>query len=748
MQEIKRILIVEDDFLVAEKLRGILEDEEHAVVGQTASGTEAIDLTAQLQPDVVLMDLHLLDMDGLTAAREIAARCPTPIVALTAYETPELVAEASEVGLGYYLVKPATRHAIKRAIQIAVARFDDLMKLRRLNARLQAEITERQRTEAALHRIEWMLNKSVTPTESHVEAYAPPYGDVTDLNTCRVILDSVGKTMLKRIAEDTIDLLDTSVAVYEQNGDYAFGMFASGWCQFLDWTSRRLCGDVDNRTALTCGKWLCHENCWHDSAKVALQTGQATDIECVGGIHLYAVPIFAGDRAVGVINIGYGTPPTDKETCAELAERFGVSAEELQTQASAYEPRPPYVIAVAKKRLHTAAKLIGEIVERQRMEKALQKSEQRFRSLFETMMEGVVLHKMVYNEAGRPIEYVILDINPAFQKYMGIDAETARGQRASELYGTGVPPYLSVYAHVVETGEPTTFDVYFAPLHKHFSISAFSPARGQFATVFEDITERKQAAEALEQYAEALKRSNEDLQQFAYTVSHDLQEPLRMVDGFLNLLQEETQGQLSADAEEFIDFAVDGAERMTKLINALLDYARVDTHAQPPIPTDAEVVLKQVLCSLQFNIQEHQAKVTYDPLPTVLVDPTQLGQLFQNLIGNALKFCLDAPPHIHITADRLCTPLASSGPGRGPDVEGEKEECEWRFAVRDNGIGIAPQDLERIFDIFERLHTREEYAGTGLGLAICKKIVERHGGRIWVESEVGHGSTFYFTLPA
>ncbi len=245
--------------------------------------------------------------------------------------------------------------------------------------------------------------------------------------------------------------------------------------------------------------------------------------------------------------------------------------------------------------------------------------------------------------------------------------------------------------------------------------------------------ERQQTRQDLAHYTAALQRSNEDLQQFAYTVSHDLKAPLRMVKSFLNLLRRHMQGQLDAEGEEFLDFAVGGAVRMEKLIQALLEYTRIETQGQDPTPTDAEAVLHDVLHSLLVDIEERGAEVVHDSLPTVLVDATQLGQVFQNLIGNALKFCENTSPHIHVTAER--------------QGDTDDEADMWVFSVQDNGIGIAPQYQARIFGVFERLHTDEEYEGTGIGLAICKRIVERHGGRMWVESDVGEGATFYFTLP-
>jgi PAS domain S-box-containing protein len=242
-----------------------------------------------------------------------------------------------------------------------------------------------------------------------------------------------------------------------------------------------------------------------------------------------------------------------------------------------------------------------------------------------------------------------------------------------------------------------------------------------------DITSRVRAEKALRDRTEALERSNRELEQFAYVASHDLQEPLRMVASYTQLLAKRYKGKLDADADEFIAYAVDGATRMQALINDLLTYSRVGTRGKDFKPTNSEAVLERTLKNLQNAVEESGAKVTYDTLPTLMADDMQLGQLFQNLIGNALRFHGEEPPRIHVSA--------------------QKNENQWVFSVHDNGIGIDPEFTERIFIIFQRLHKRREYPGTGIGLAICKKIVERHGGRIWVESKPEKGSTFYFTIP-
>jgi PAS domain S-box-containing protein len=243
-----------------------------------------------------------------------------------------------------------------------------------------------------------------------------------------------------------------------------------------------------------------------------------------------------------------------------------------------------------------------------------------------------------------------------------------------------------------------------------------------------DISVRRAAEELLVKTVGDLKRSNEELQQFAYVASHDLQEPLRMVASYTQLLEKRYKGQLDSDANEFIAFAVDGCNRMKGLIEDLLAYSRAGMSDQLPCRISGENALGEALTNLRAAVEESGAVVTHDALPTVTTNSTQLTQIFQNLVGNAIKYRGPEPPDIHVSAIR-----------NGGN--------EWTFSIRDNGMGIDPQYFERIFVIFQRLHGREEFEGTGIGLAVCKKIVEQIGGRIWVESQIKKGSTFYFTLP-
>lgn len=330
-------------------------------------------------------------------------------------------------------------------------------------------------------------------------------------------------------------------------------------------------------------------------------------------------------------------------------------------------------------------------------------------------------------------------------------------QRTRVQTGMGLP------GRVVQTGKPAWIrDVREDPSFRRQSLAADLDVRGAFgfpvvvqgqvAAVLEffshsveepdnellsvmsnvgaqlgQVLERTRAQQEIARNAEDLARSNAELEQFAYVASHDLQEPLRMIGSYTQLLARRYKGKLDDDADEFIRYAVDGAQRMQTLILDLLSYARLSTKGQSPQQIDAASVCEAALAQLRQSIQDKNAVVTVDPLPKVLGYGTQLTQLFQNLISNALKYCNRQRPEIHVSATAAAD--------------------HWVFSVRDNGIGIEPQYFERIFQMFKRLHTREQYSGTGIGLALCKKIVARHRGQIWVESQPGLGSNFHFTIP-
>ena len=353
------------------------------------------------------------------------------------------------------------------------------------------------------------------------------------------------------------------------------------------------------------------------------------------------------------------------------------------------------------------------------------------RDLFLEVIESMSDAWLLMDRTGR-----VIRANPAAGALLECQATELLGRSFADICGsTAIPATPWQLLERAPSGRLPLFDGEIStrsgrPVPISVSVGLVRDPRGKvigMQVVARDITERKRSEERLARQAGELARSNAELEQFAYVASHDLQEPLRMMASFAQLLAKRYKEQLDADADEFIDYIVEGAARMQRLINDLLTYSRVDRRGQEFAPTDCAAVVATACANLRAAIEECGAAIVADPLPVVMADATQLAQLFQNLLGNAIKFRGDTPARVHTGAER-----------RGN---------EWLFWVRDNGIGIEPQYVERIFLIFQRLHGRGQYPGTGIGLAIVKKIVERHGGRIWVESEPGKGSVFYFTLP-
>jgi PAS domain S-box-containing protein len=374
---------------------------------------------------------------------------------------------------------------------------------------------------------------------------------------------------------------------------------------------------------------------------------------------------------------------------------------------------------------------VVEISERKRTEAALHRyaeREQLFVAVVESSDDAIVT---------KTLDGVITSWNQAAERLFGFSAQEAIGKSIDII----VPNELRNEVRMIldRIGRDEKVDHHDTirtskdgrRIDVSLSISPVKSRTGQIvgaAKVARDITAKKRDQQALATRSEELQRSNADLEQFAYVASHDLQEPLRMVSTYTQLLSEHYAGTLDEKARKYMNYSLDGSRRMLQLIKDLLAYSRVGTEGKTLGPIRSEIVVKNVLDGLKIAIEESQAKIVYGNLPSVHADKVQLAQVFQNLVGNALKFRGERLPHIHIGA--------------------EQNNGRWMFRVEDNGIGIDKQYSEVVFQMFQRLHERDRYGGSGIGLAITKKIVERHGGRIWFDSEPEKGSTFYFTMPA
>jgi len=377
--------------------------------------------------------------------------------------------------------------------------------------------------------------------------------------------------------------------------------------------------------------------------------------------------------------------------------------------------------------------VLSDIPERKRVEDALKESETRLREVLENSLDASYKRNLETDS----YDYM----SPVFARISGYTRDELESMPLETIMDLTLPDDTAEIKRVIAesmcgaTG--TAYQVDYRFKHKdgqyrwlHDQFTVMRDAGGQNLALIgsvSDITERKQAEDKLRAMAAELERSNKDLEQFAAIVSHDLQEPLRMVASYTQLLAERYEGRLDEKTKKYVAYVVDGAIRMQQLINDLMIYSRIGTHGTTMETKDSHSILGDAIRNLDSAIVESNAIITYDELPTVRFDTAQLVQVFQNLLANAIKFRGEGLPHVHVSA--------------------RDDSAEWVFSIRDNGIGIDRMYGDRVFVIFQRLHTPQIFPGTGIGLAVCKRIVERHGGRIWFESEPGKGSTFFFTVP-
>ena len=467
---------------------------------------------------------------------------------------------------------------------------------------------------------------------------------------------------------------------------------------------------------------------WVEDIPTARSFPRAAVAESVGLNGAFGVPILVGDEIAAVMEFFSVEPrPRDDELLDTLAQAGVQLGRVVERDRAARELERAVVDRTAELTALNENLKLG-IVRHKEAEAALRDSE----AMYHSLVEHAPLN--IYR---KDLEGKVVFGNASYCEGLGLPVEELIGKTDFDLFSDEqASKYVADDARVIEAGEPLRqveehqgldgtlyVEVLKTPIYDHRGTCVGTQG------IFWDVTAEYESRRKLEESAAALKQSNEDLAQFAYVASHDLQEPLRMVSSYLQLIERRYADALDDAGREFIGFAVDGAKRMKHLIRALLEYSRIGTGARELERVPLREVVADALGVLKMAIKESRAKVTVGELPELNCDRLQLAQLFQNLIGNALKFCRGRTPEIEISA--VCS----------------EDEKAWQIDVRDNGIGIEPEYLERVFVIFQRLHSREEYAGTGIGLALCKRIVERHQGRIWVESEPGLGTTFSFAIP-
>ncbi len=599
------------------------------------------------------------------------------------------------------------------------------------------DITERKQSEAELKKIEWLLQ----PKKEKTEVITPEYGDLTALNTDRTILDAVGKKMLNGIVADYLSLLETSAAVYEKNGDYAVGIFSSEWCQFMDCSSRAQCNTKDNKKALRTGKWLCHESCWADASNQSILTKKPADIECSGGLHIYAIPIMANDEVIGSINFGYGNPPTDEDKLTELAAQYQVSLDKLKKLAHSYETRPAFIIDIAKEKLASSARLIGNIVERRQMEVALieaKEKAQESEANISAIIEGTNNSIWAFNR-----NYQLLYINHVFQEEFlrsfgvllkpGMSLVESLPEPLQPLWKPRYDRVLANEQFTFEDAVPTkTGTVYiqvsFNPIVKNGEVIGGS-------CFGSDITERKLAELELVKAKEKAEESDRLKSAFLANMSHEIRTPMNGILGFTNLLQ---KPNLSGEEQQkYIDIIQKSGSRMLNTVNDIIDISRIESGL-------VELSLLEVNIYEQLNylysfFKPEAAKKGLqlilncdrnDTNNKVVTDIDKFTSIVTNLIKNAIKFTNQGTIEL------------------GYQVLKENGISQFEFYVKDSGVGIPKERQHAIFDRFVQADIDDKKAvqGSGLGLAISQAYAKMLGGKLWVESVEGVGSTFYFTI--
>jgi signal transduction histidine kinase len=580
------------------------------------------------------------------------------------------------------------------------------------------------------------------------DEYIPPYGDVTKLNHCRLIMDSVGSETLKVIGKNAVKLLDTSVAIYEANGDYAFGMFSSQWCRLMDLASRQLCKTNDNRKALSCGKWLCHENCWNDSAKRAIETGKSTDIECVGGIHIYAEPIYAGKNVIGSINIGYGDPPKDPAKLKKLAAKFGVDPEKLKEVSENYKLRPQFIVDGTKNLLGTFAKLIGNIVEKTETEKKLAENEKWLIQAQKISHTGSwKLDLTSYCLTWSDETYRIFgcrpkDFSPNYKSFLELPSD--QDPRLHPRNNCIHQGYASVALIPIRTSDRIVGLIQLNDKRKdRFTLETIEILKGIAAHIGSALM-RKRAEEEKKKADQEAKdqqfKKFESLSRMAAAIAHHFNNQLAVVLGNLEMVLYDLPEDAKNHKKIFRAFKAGkkAAEKSAQMLRYLGDISG----SQSKINL-SEVCRKHLAIlgsSLNNGVTVNVDFPDYKPF--VYADAGQVQQILNNLFTNSLEALQDNQGTIALAVQTVSHEDISTS-NRFP-LDWQPENIPYAcLKISDTGLGIARGDIEKIFDPFYTT----KFIGRGMGFPETMGILKNLGGCIKVDSELNSGSVFEVYLP-
>lgn len=553
-------------------------------------------------------------------------------------------------------------------------------------------------------------------------SYQPTYGNLTNLNTCRVILDAVGKDKLMLIVSDFMDLLQTSSAIYEKNGDYALGIFSSRWCRRLDEASRGLCNTPDNATALTCGKWLYHDSCW-DSSRRAMATGGPVDLPCAGGLRIYAIPIQLDDEIIGAINFAYGTPLDNPNNIAEVASKYGISIEELGNLAKQHPICDEVTIELTKRRLKTAAMLIASIVGLSRSREQLRNSEESHRTLVSGIPDLIMRfdnrcrHTFVSENVQDFIDLPSADMIGKTHAELGFSSEMCTfWEEAINKVFSSESPYETEFSIESKRGK-SIFNWRLLPERDG------EGSLNSVLAIARDITEIKKMQEKIQK-----QQKLESLAILAGGIAHDFNNLLMGIYGYVDLVCETSVDSVN---RRHLGKTLQTIDRARSLTQQLLTFAKGGEPIRQVAPL-AQLITQ----TTEFALSGTQVACRFNIAPNLCLccfDKNQIAQVIENLVINASQ-AMPQGGTLEISAANVNV-ISTENLAPGAYVS---------IAITDTGVGIPADSLGRIFDPF---YTTKS-GGSGLGLSTCYSIVKRHGGRIEVASRPGEGSTFTIMLPA